>query len=254
MKIGILIASAALSVFMGLAQGAEPQIKLLTQSPLNGSLSDLKSQMSAHAKLPVSTEGAPRPQLLERLFGGEAADIAIMTNAAIQELAAKGLVRMQKELLVSEVGIAVAADARAPTLKTKTDFVAFLKSTPSFAYPAPNATGPHPVGAFTVTLLEQLGLTSVVAPKATVVSGGLMGGLVRDGKVAAAIQIVSELKFQGASNTVPLPEEIQMRTPMSIAVLETTSHEKEATALVQFLTSPEAAAVYRRWGLVPSFK
>ena len=240
------------------AYGAEPRIKILAQSSVPGPLSDLELQMSARATLPVNTESGPRAKLLERLLAGEPADIAILTNTAIQELAAKGLVRMQKELVVSELGVAVAADAQPPKLTTSADFVEFLKSTPSIAYPA-LATGPYPADAYRVdtyiaALLERLGVKSSVEPKATVVGAGSMGGLVRDGKVAAAILLVSELKLQGAPNTVRLPDEIQLRIPMSIAVLKTSSHEKEAAAVVQFLTSAEAAAVYRRWGLVPSFK
>ena len=250
MKLRILIASAVLSVLAcgASACGAQPQIKVLAQFAVQGPLEDLESQMAAHATLPVNTELAFRVKLLERLSKGEAADIAIMTTAAIQELAAKGLVRMQRDLLVSEVGVAVAANARAPTLKTTADFVAFLRATPSIAYPVSS-----PPGAHMVKLLAQLGLTSIVEPKATVVDEALMGGLVRDGKVAAAVLLVSELKFQGAPNTVPLPDEIQLRTPMSIAVLKSSAHEKDAAAVVQLLTSPEAAAVYRRWGLPPSF-
>ena len=78
--------------------------------------------------------------------------------------------------------------------------------------------------------------------------------LVRDGKVASAVQQVGELKFGGANNIVPLPDALQTR-PVSAVVVFATSKQPEAAARVaQLLASPEAAAAYRRARVTPMFK
>ena len=64
-----------------------------------------------------------------RRFSGEAADIAILTKEAVQQLAAKGYVRSPTDLVLSVIGIAVGDSAPTPVMKTTEDFVAFMKAT-----------------------------------------------------------------------------------------------------------------------------
>jgi molybdate transport system substrate-binding protein len=162
----------------------------------------------------------------------------------VQQLAAKGLVKSQTDLAVSLVGIAVADDAPAPVLNTQADLVAFLKATPSIAYPARGASG-----IYLAQLIEKLGLTAVMKPKTTLVSEGTTATLLRAGKVAAAVQQISELKMAGAKNIVPLPDEIQLRSIITVAVLDNEAAGDAAARIVNALTSPEALAAYERSGL-----
>jgi hypothetical protein len=101
-------------------------------------------------------------------------------------------------------------------------------------------------------LIERLGLTEVVKPKAVVVDG-FAGTPLREGRVAAAVQQISELKFMGAKNIVPLPAELQVETIFTLAVLNGASGAGPAAQVVQALTSTEAAAAYERSGASPLF-
>ena len=139
--------------------------------------------------MPVDVEFATTAALVERLTNGEAADLAVLTKEAVQQLAAKGYVRSSTDLVLSVIGIAVADDAPLPAMKTTEDFVAFMKATPSIAYTVRGVSGLH-----MAQLIEQLGLAAVVKPKAIVVDG-FSGTLLREGKVAAAVQQISELRF-----------------------------------------------------------
>ena len=58
--------------------------------------------------------------------------------------------------ILSVIGIAVADDAPLPVMKTKEDFVAFMKATPSIAYTVRGVSGVH-----MAQLIEQLGLVCV---------------------------------------------------------------------------------------------
>jgi len=97
------------------------------------------------------------------------------------------------------------------------------------------------------------GLADVVKPKAMLVDG-FAGTPLREGKVAAAVQQISELRFSGAKNIVPLPDEIQVRTVFTVAVLNSAASADSATKIVRVLTSSEAAAAYERAGASPMFK
>ena len=102
-------------------------------------------------------------------------------------------------------------------------------------------------------LIEQLGLADVVKPKAMLVDG-FAGTPLRGGKVAAAVQQISELRFAGAKNIVPLPDEIQVRTVFTVAVLNGAASADSAAKIVRVLTSAEAAAAYERAGASPMFR
>ena len=150
--------------------------------------------------------------------------------------------------MLSVIGIAVADDAPLPAMKTTEDFVAFMKATPSIAYTVRGVSGLH-----MAQLIERFGLAAVVRPKAVVVDG-FSGTLLREGKVAAAVQQISELKFTGATNIVPLPDEIQVQTIFTVAVLNGAASADAAAKIVRVLTSTEAAAAYERSGASPLFK
>jgi molybdate transport system substrate-binding protein len=132
-------------------------------------------------------------------------------------------------------------------MQTTEDFVAFMKATPSIAYTLRGVSGVH-----MAQLIERLGLAEVVKPKATIVDG-FSGTALREGKVVAAVQQIGELKFAGATNIVPLPDAIQVRTVFTVAVLSGTARADDAAKVVGVLTSPDAAAAYERSGATPLF-
>jgi molybdate transport system substrate-binding protein len=244
-----LICLAALPLFSWAAAPEKTPMKILATLAVQGALADIEPSLSPIAGVPVKFEFAATLALIERLAKGETADMVILTKEGAQQLAAKGSVRSQTDLVVSLVGIAVADNAATPVMKTSDDLVAFLKATPSIAYTARGASGLH-----MAQVIEKLGLTGVVKPKATIVNEGFSGTLLREGKVAAAVQQVSELKLAGAKNIVPLPDALQSRTIFTAAVLNGTTHADATARVLRALTSPEAAAAYVRSGVTPVFK
>ena len=248
MKRRTLILAAPLSFLTLGAAAQEAPVKVVATIAVEGALTEIEASLSAASGVPVELEFATTAALVERLTNGEAADLAVLTKEAVQQLAAKGNVRSSTDLVLSVIGIAVADDAPLPAMKTTQDFVAFMKATPSIAYTVRGVSGLH-----MARLIEQLGLAAVVKPKAVVVDG-FSGTLLREGKVAAAVQQISELRFTGATKIVPLPDEIQVQTAFTLAVLNGTTGVDAAAKVVRALTSPEAAAAYERSGASPLFE
>jgi molybdate transport system substrate-binding protein len=246
-KLRKLSFAAALS----LTFAAAPQqagVKVVATIAVEGALTEIEPHLATHAGVPVAVEFAPTAALVERLANGEPADVAVLTKEAVQQLSAQGHVRSSTDLVASLIGIAVADDAPVPAMQTTADFVAFLRATPSIAYTQRGVSGVH-----MARLIEQLGLTEVVLPKAIVVDG-FAGTPLRAGRVAAAVQQISELKFSGANNIVPLPDELQVRTVFTVALLGAGARRAAAEKAFAALTSSEAAAAYRRSGVSPIFE
>jgi molybdate transport system substrate-binding protein len=223
---------------------ARPAFKIVVTQAVQSAITDIQPLLSHQAGVPVTIEFGQTAGLVDRLLGGERDPIAILTKPSVQQLAVKGLVKSQTDLAVSWVGIAVPDDAPAPRLETTADFVTFLKAIPSIAYPARGASG-----IYLTQLIEKLGLTDVMKPKTTLVPGGTTASLLREGKVAAAVQQISELKMAGARNIVPLPQEIQLTSVITVAVLDDKAAGDAAARILNALTLPEATAAYERSGL-----
>ena len=248
MKRRALILAAPLSFLTFGVVAAEAPVKIVATLAVQNAFAEIEPLLASRAGVGVKVEFATTVAIVERLTSGEAADIAILTKEAVQQLAAKGYVRSPTDLVLSVIGIAVGDSAPTPVMKTTEDFVAFMKTTPSIAYTASGVSGLH-----MAKLIEQLGLGSVVKPKAVVVEG-LSGTHLRAGRVAAAVQQISELKLAGATNIVPLPDAIQARTVFAVAVLNGTTRADAAAKVVRVLTSTEAAAAFERSGVSPLFK
>jgi molybdate transport system substrate-binding protein len=223
-------------------------VRIVATIAVQGAIEEIEALLTARSGVPVTVEFATTAALVERLTNGATADIAILTQDAVQRLDANGGVRSSTDLVRSVVGIAVRDDAPLPPMHTTADFVAFMKATPSIAYTLRGVSGVH-----MAQLIERLGLAEIVMPKAIVVDG-FAGAPLREGKVAAAVRQVAELKFAGATNIVPLPEEIQVETVFTVAVLRATAQADAAAQVVAVLTSQEAAAAYERSGAAPAFE
>jgi molybdate transport system substrate-binding protein len=247
-KARFLLFAAALSPLILAVDAQAPSVKIVATIAVEGAFAEIEPSLPERAGAPVELEFATTAALVERLTNGEPADLAVLTKEAVQQLEASGHVRSSTDLVLSVIGIAVADDAPLPAMETTEDFVAFMKATPSIAYTLRGVSGAH-----MARLIEQLDLADVVKPKAIVVDG-FAGTALREGKVAAAVQQVSELKYAGAKNIVPLPDEIQVETIFTVAVLNGTSRADVAAKIARALTSPEAAAAYRRAGASPLFK
>ena len=248
MRLRALLLAAALSLSTLCIAAQEAPVKIVATIAVEGAFAEIEPSLATRSGVPVEVEFATTAALVERLTNGEAAAVAILTKDAVQQLAAKGHVRSATDLVLSVIGIAVADGAPLPPMRTTADFVAFMKATPSIAYTARGVSGVR-----MAQLLEQLDLAAVVQPKAVVVDG-FSGTLLREGKVAAAVQQISELKFTGATNIVPLPDEIQVQTIFTVAVLNDATSADSAEKIVRALTSPESAAAYERSGASPLFK
>jgi molybdate transport system substrate-binding protein len=217
-------------------------IRILSTLAVMGAMRELAAQYDA-AK--IEADFAPTVALLERLRGGEQADIAILTAQGIDDLIAEGVVRAgtRTDIALSFVGIAVRAGAPQPDISSVAAFKATLLAARTVAYSRIGASG-----IFFAALLDRLGLADTV--KTLVVPSGFTAERLVTGEADLAVQQISELMMvPGIEVAGPLPPDIQTVATFSAGLL---TQSPQAEALLRFLASPAVAPVLRRTGLEPA--
>jgi len=189
----------------------------------------------------------PTQLLLARIAKCEAADVAILTQAAVDGLLASGVFAAgsKRDVAVSAVGIAVKAGAPKPDISTPEAVRALLLSVPTLCYSRSGASGLH-----FARVLRDLGIADAVNAKATIIPSGFTAETLVDGRCVLAVQQVSELLVVPGIEVVgPLPDPIQETLTFSAGVFAQSPRAGEANAWLAAMTRPELAAQYQRHGL-----
>ncbi len=196
----------------------------------------------------IETTLLPTALLMERIRGGEVADVAILLSESIDELVRKNILRPGRiDLARSLVGIAVRAGAKRPDISSVAAFIAAMRAAKSLALSGAGASG-----LFFAGLLDRLGIADEVKAKATIIPSGFTGELVRRGEAEIAVQQVSELKaVPGIDIVGTLPPGIEGVSVFSAGIFAASPLPAAAAALIAVLTSAETATIFRDSGLEP---
>lgn len=224
-------------------------IGIMSTLGLMGVIREIAPQFERAADTKIVAAFAPTTTLTERIRAGEAADVAILTAGAIDELARDGLLAAgsRVDLARSVVGVAVRRGAPKPDIGSVEAFLRALLDARSIAYSRAGASG-----IFFADLIRRFGIADRVNAKATVIPSGLTGELAAAGKVEVAIQQVSELmEVPGVDIVGPLPAELQGTTLFSGGLFATSPRKEAGLALLGFLSAAGVAPVYERKGLEP---
>jgi molybdate transport system substrate-binding protein len=189
----------------------------------------------------------PTQELLGRIAGGAAADVAILTDRAIDDLIAAGTLEAgsRVDLARSFIGIAVKAGATKPDIATADSFRQTLRDAKSIAYSAAGASG-----LFFAELIEILGIADEVRAKATIIPTGLTGTLAANGTVEIAIQQISELMVVPGIDIVGrLPASLHGGAIFAGGVFAGAG--PGAMELLRFLANPAHGPVFLRYGVEP---
>jgi len=172
-----------------------------------------------------------------RLRSGEAADLVILFDDAIDGLISERLlVRGSKvRLATSAIGMAVRKGSPKPDIGSAGAVRSALLGAASFAYSA-SMSGSYVASG----LLSKLDLPEEVSRRGVRVTGEPVGIVVARGEAALGFQQVSELlPIEGIDVIGPLPAEIQQLSILSIGIPVTTKDAAGSRALVAYLLSDD---------------
>src|SRR6266536_2420463 len=132
-------------------------VRVLSTLALRGAVVRLAGRYEATFGARIDSDFAPTLALLDRLRGGEGADLVILTREGLEELAHEGCVAAESciDLARSYVGVAVKAGAARPDIATEPALRAALLGARSVAYSQIGASG-----ILFAQLIARLGIAS----------------------------------------------------------------------------------------------
>jgi len=186
----------------------------------------------------------------KKIEGGTAFDVAVLTPAAIDELAGKGFIVQGTRTALARIGVGVMVKAGAtkPDISSVDAFKRALLGAKTVAYIDPASGGSS--GIYVARLLERLGIADAIKPKAKLKQGGYVADLVVSGEAEIGIHQISEiLPVSGVALVGPLPAEIQNYTVYAGGLGAKSATPEAATALIKFLAGPQLAPVLKSKGM-----
>jgi molybdate transport system substrate-binding protein len=193
------------------------------------------------------------PVLVKRLQGGETTDVLILNRAGIDAMKQDGriLVGSEATLASSATAIAIRAGARKPDISTPEALKRTLLEARSISYTDPAAGGAS--GIHFAKVLQRMGIADQVNAKTRFPPpAGLSGEFLLTGEAELAIQQRPELlQVAGIEILGLLPGDLHMVTVFAAGIEANSGNVAPARALIGFLQSPAAVAVFRSKGLEP---
>ena len=186
--------------------------------------------------------------LLKDIAAGKSADVVILTDEGIAELAGKGFLMAGTTMKLgrSGVGLAVRAGANKPDISGLDALKKTLVTARSVGHSRMGASGLYFAG-----LLERLGLVDRLKKRVIVDKGPVAAG-VASGEIELGAQLLCELApVKGIDIVGPLPDELQKFYSFSAAVMAKAANSQGARAFLDFLRTDPVRAEMRRNYLQP---
>jgi len=187
----------------------------------------------------------------QRVMSGEPFDVPIV-QPPLEDVLATGHVIADSETPLATVAVTVAVrkGSAKPDIGTAQAVRTMLLNAQKVSFPD-GARGAAAGVSFEKTL-KQLGIADEMSPKLVRVQGGWNAMVVlAKGEVDVGLTFASEINDPGVDIVGPLPREIS--TPTGLVGFVSTHARVPAAArsLLSYLSSPEAAGIYRSLGMVP---
>jgi molybdate transport system substrate-binding protein len=244
------VATLIVCVVLGCRPALSAEVKVLTTGAFRPIVSAIAPEFERRTGDTLVEMHATAGALLQRIDDGEKFDVAILTSAAIVDLAAHGKVMADKIARLAQVGIGVVVKEGTPlpSIGTVSAFKQALLDAPSVAYIDPVAGGSS--GIYLSQLFQRLGVAEAIKEKAVLVRGGLVAERVVCGEAMIGMQQISEiLGVKGARLVGPLPADIQNYTIYSGGISSSARRPEAAEALLSLLQSDVALSLLKENGM-----
>lgn len=187
----------------------------------------------------------------KQVADGEPFDVPVVQPPYSEVIASGNVIADSATPLASvSVGVAVKKGSPKPDISTPEAVKKMLLAAKSISYP--NAAGGAAAGVSFEETLKKLGIGEQMQPKIKRAQGGAGAmQLTAKGEVEIGLTFMSEMDDPGIDVVGPLPKEISTPTMLVGFVSSHAKTPAAAKSLLQYLSSPEAAAVYKAQGMQP---
>jgi molybdate transport system substrate-binding protein len=243
-----LLLAALIGMTAASARAAE--IKVLASNGVKAALEELAPAFERETGNKLSITFGLAAALKRQIEAGEAFDLAILTSAGIDDLAKQGKVDGGSRAAIarSGVGIGIKQGGPRPDIGTPDALKRTLLAAKSISWAKEGQSGIYFAG-----LLERIGIADQMKPKVVPAASGVeVGKLVAGGYVEFGVILVNELMASpGVEVLGPLPPELQNYTAFHAGAGVGSKDPSAAKALIRFLTTPSAGAVFKAKGQEP---
>jgi molybdate transport system substrate-binding protein len=197
----------------------------------------------------TTTTGVGADAIPSRIRRGEAVDVVILPDAALEQSIKDGLIVAGSRVALarSAIGMAVRAGAPKPDISSVDALRSALLGAKSVAYSA-SVSGEY----LSKELFPRLGIADEMRSKSLRIERERVGAVVARGEAEIGFQQISELlPIAGITYVGPLPADVQRITLVSAGVAVAAKNPDAARRLIRLFASPEAAAAIRAAGLEP---
>lgn len=227
-------------------------LKVLSAGAVKSGVAKLAAEFERATGTRVTVDYAPAPDVRDRITAGEAADVVILAQAMMDEVAKQGKILQDSRALLgsSRMGVAVHAKAPTPDLSDTAAFKKLVQGATQVIYNKASS------GLYAAKLLEKLGLKIGLGSKIVVVDSGaaIMETVAAQPPGAVGLAQMSEImvlvdKGCAVKLAAPLPDEIQNITSYDAAATTMSRAPDGARALARQLTSDAAKKIFAPTGI-----
>jgi molybdate transport system substrate-binding protein len=239
--------AAGLAVLSLPAAAQNAPVRVLASNGVKAVIQELQPQCERAIGRPLAIQFGSTTDLLNKIDAGESFDLAMLTYEAIDQLEKAGkLAPKPTRVARCGVGVGIRSGAPKPDIGTPEAMKRTLLNAKSVTYAEDGASRP-----FVEKMEERLGITNELKAKTTLTHGsGAATANVADGKADLVLTLASEiLPVHGIELVGPLPEALQGYVNFAAGIDPHSKNAEAAKSIIQFLTGPSAAAVYKSKGM-----
>ena len=149
--------AAAIALLLPVTASLAAEIKLMCPAPMRTTIVELVAQFEKASPHKVTIVHTPSRMIVERIEGGEAFDISILTAEATDGLIKQGKVARRTVIARSSIGLGVRAGTPKPDVSSAEAVKRTLLAAKSFARNEGAESGKHMLAVF-----ERLGITEAM--------------------------------------------------------------------------------------------
>ena len=229
------------------------EIKLISTTALKSTLDDVVPGFERATGHKVVAIYGPSPRMAKQIAEGAVCDAAIVGAQGIEDLIKQGKIAAGSSVAIARslIALAVQKGAPKPDISTAEKFKDTMLAAKSVAMSNPVGGGTS--GGVLMRAFEQFGIADTIKHKLTFGAGGpagLVGHYLARREIEIGIQQMPELMMVPGIDIVgPLPDGVQFVSVFTGGVSTGATDPEAARALLQYLRSPETAAVVRAKGM-----
>jgi molybdate transport system substrate-binding protein len=234
-------------VVFGAADAAE--IEVLCASGMREIVSELQPRLGQIVGQRVNISFGEAGELRRRLQAGEIADVAVLPRIVLDQAIGDGNITPGTtiDIAQSSIGIGVRKDGLKPDIGSADKFKQVLLAAQAIVITDPASGGV--AGVYVADVFQRLGIMNQLAPKLKLVRGQRNAEFVAKGEADIAVQLSNEIRIVPGIEFIPFPPEFARTFVFSAGLGSNPKEVNAAKATLQFLASPETAAVVAAKGM-----